>query len=403
MRTVSKIACILSIVLVGGLPAQPQPGRGKRQDPKPKPCPAATGEPLNLAQVIESLNAPDLKRCLAGFVEKRGVKFLGTPLVIETLKDLDAPPELFPLIPEPPPPPKPVLAGPLTVTCDPANCEILVNDRYQGEAIQGKKTIEGLEAGPASIRVIGAGHESETRRVDLAAGAAHAEQFNLRPIAIVRKVAGRELLDRVVRALGGVEGLATMAAFDGSGSVSVKEADGEPQEWTMTFTQRWDAVTLRLTSKKGECNPSIHTGAAEGNCKGKLRGSPEEIQAARIALSFQRSQIGPALGRLMTVSVAPAEGLPAPAFQFDAGGQAYRVTMSIANGEESLPLDLVYRPAKDAAPAKSEYSNYMKVEGTRFPGKIAMTESDDGKPRSTVFVINRVMNHESAPPPKKGR
>jgi hypothetical protein len=310
---------------------------------------------------------------------------------------LSAPVELIRLIPEPPLPPKPSLAGPLTIACEPANCEIVVNDRYYGEAEQGQKTINGLPAGPAIVRVSGPLREAEVRKTELQPDAAHREMFALRPVAEIRSVAGRELLNRTIRSLGGVEGLDMIAELEGHGAVEVKGPDGDSQEWTLHFVQRWDEVTLRLAGKKGECTASIDTGPAEAACKGKLRGSPDEVQAARIVLSFHRSQLAATLGRLVTASVTSASGAK-PAFEAEADGVSYRVEV----GGQNLPAAMIYRPRKDVPAVKAEFSDYIEIEGARFPKEVAVTEAEDGKDRTTVFHLSEVKSRRT-PSGRKSR
>jgi hypothetical protein len=391
------------MVLVTGIGASgqfvgpnPQPKR-RKAEVKPRPCTDLAGEPLNLSDVITALVAPERKQCIAGQVEKRGVSFQRTALITDTLRGLSAPPELIRLIPETPPPAKPAYAGPLTIACQPANCEIVVNDRYYGEAKQGEKTIDGLPAGPTVLRVSGSLMEAEVRNTDLPPEAAHREAFALRPVAEIRSAAGRDLLNRTIRALGGVEGLNTMAEFEGRGTVEVKTGDSDPQEWTLNFQQKWDEVSLRLVRQKGECTATIHTGPAEATCKGKLRGSPDEVQAARIALSFHRSQLAAALGRLVTANVTSASGTKA-AFQAETDGASYRVEV----GEQNLPVEMIYRPRKDVPPVKAEFSDYTEMEDTRFPQQIVLTEPDDGKDRSTVFRFSEVKSQRTQSA-RKGR
>src|SRR6476659_3744217 len=79
------------------------PAKGKA----PRPCAESVGDPFTFAQIIEGLRTTDVKRCLVQYVEKRGVKFQATEFVEETLKELNAPPDLFRLIPRVPEQPKP--------------------------------------------------------------------------------------------------------------------------------------------------------------------------------------------------------------------------------------------------------------------------------------------------------
>jgi hypothetical protein len=57
-------------------------------------------------------------------------------------------------------------------------------------------------------------------------------------------------------------------------------------------------------------------------------------------------------------------------------------------GMDGLPVRLIYRIADGNAPIQVEYSNYLKVADTRYPGKISIGRLNESP--SWVFVLNNV-------------
>src|SRR5262245_5829771 len=106
-----------------------QPQRGQRAAP-PKPP-----TPLTLRQVVAALVTTKSSARVEDQVSKAGVQFQATPAVVDILKQFGASAKLISMIPVPPPPPEPPapkVAGPLTVVCEPKDCSVLLDEKYEG-------------------------------------------------------------------------------------------------------------------------------------------------------------------------------------------------------------------------------------------------------------------------------
>jgi hypothetical protein len=383
---------------LAGLPVQAEQkvrAKDSAKGKSPRPCAESVGDPFTFAQIIEGLRTTDVKRCLVQYVEKRGVKFQATEFVEETLKELNAPPDLFRLIPRVPEPPKPPVAGPLTVTCQPRDCEIIINNRLHGNTENGQKVISGLPTGGTTILVRANSGENESRRLDLPADTARTEKFELRPDKTVLRHSGREILNRTVISLGGVEGLATLADSEGSGTVAFTDSGKQPVEWTMRFSQRWAAANLTFRSSKGECSARVSAEATSAECKGKLKNSGDENELARIAQLFSRSQLAPVLARLLTRDVVRSQSSDGTLVETEGGPESYQLRVDA----EGLPVQIVYTAKAGADPFRIDYANYLKGENSRFPGRITAPDAT-GAP--VVFVVTSSRARPSAPVKKGG-
>ena len=101
MRTAIYLTSLFIFSGICQLPAQRKPLE------KPLECREVANGPYSFATVFTWLDNRRDRLCVVKWVEKGHVTFQATPLVKETLKELDAPDGLLELIGEQPPPPPP--------------------------------------------------------------------------------------------------------------------------------------------------------------------------------------------------------------------------------------------------------------------------------------------------------
>ena len=126
-----------------------------------KADPFLTGPPWTFEEVLRGVGALFPAR-LEAAVEARGVDFFPTEAEEKQLRQAGAPETLIELIEKkgasykPPPPPKPVTAGVLTLTCAPVECNIEINGKPAGFTKAGVRRFvcKHLTGNPASARVI---------------------------------------------------------------------------------------------------------------------------------------------------------------------------------------------------------------------------------------------------------
>jgi len=349
-------------------PAPPTPGAAtKKTTTQAKPQP-----PMTLRQVIESLISLRSSNRVADLISRRSVTFKLDPGVTEILKEFGADQKLLSLIPSPPPVvtpklPAPKVAGSLTVVCEPTDCAVVVNDLYKGPTTERKKSVTGLPAGAATILVFADGYENVTRRIELAEEKPHEEKFSLKKTTLLRQQGASAAMLKTLAELGGIDGMVEFGDIEGTGTLHWTDSSGQVQEWPMTFRKRLGKeLTTTFKTKDGQCSASISGANSRHECRGGLRGSGEKIteQAVSLFLSYQVLDVAQTLlKRPLVASEADDSHLTS-----SNGVDEYELTI----GENDLPSELVYRIGSSTAPIRVQYSNYLKMPKSRYPGRTAI-------------------------------
>jgi hypothetical protein len=313
-----------------------------------------------------------------------GVQFQATPDIVAILKDLGASPKLISLIPPPklppapPQPPPPKIAGPLTIVCEPIECDVAVNQKYEGPTDKNHKTVMGLPPGEATIQIFADGYEHLTQRTMLEEGKAKEEKFLLKRTASARQDSGKASVLKALTSLGGVEGLVDLAEIDIEGTMQWTDVDNQTQQWTVSFNKR-PGKNLVATFKTagGQCNASIQAQTAKQDCRGALKnGEKIAEQGTSLFLSYQLQDVLNALLQRPLVTSETDENRVESSDTKD----SYTLTLT----KDGLPADLVYRIG-DADPIEAQYSNYMTVNKGRYPGHISLGRPNN--PPSWVFTL----------------
>jgi PEGA domain len=347
---------------------QPQPQRGQRGTTAKPP------EPLTLRQVIEALSAQrGNPRRAEDLVSKAGVQFQASPAVLDILKEFGASPKLLSMIPAPPPPPPtvkppaPRVAGPLTVICEPKDCNVVIDNRYEGVTDQNRKTINGLPPGTANVTVFADGYENVTRQVQLQEDKAAEEKFSIKRSMLVRQAIGSASFLETMATMGGAEGLAVLGDIEGTGTLQWTNSDRTVEEWAVTF-QKHIGPNLSVTykAKDGQCTASISGQTAKQECRGELRNRGEKIaeQGTALFLSYQLPAI---IHALLSRPVIASE-MDNNRLESSTEKDSYVLTL----GKDGLISDLVYRIGSADMPIQVRYSNYLNLNPGRYPGRISM-------------------------------
>jgi hypothetical protein len=363
-------------------PAQPQqPPAGRRAAPPPKPQP-----PMTLRQVIESLISLKSSARVEDLVSRRGLQFQSNPAVLDILKDFGGGPKLLAMIPAPPAPPvppAPKIAGALVIACEPKDCSVVVNDIYKGPTSQNKVTVPDLRAGEVTVQVFADGYEGESRKIQLEEGKAEEAKFSLKRTAFNRQQAASAASLKIVAGLGGMDGLAELGDIEGSGTVNWTDSSGKVQEWPMTFQKRAGKDLLAtFKTRDGQCQASILGQSAKQECKGGFKGTGEKVaeQAASLFLSYQVQDVMQTLlSRELLASEASDDRLES---------SSSRDGYLLAIGPDGMPADLIYRTAESDMPIQVQYSNYLKLNKGRFPGRTAIGRLNS--PPVFVFTVTSV-------------
>jgi hypothetical protein len=237
--------------------ASPQAGAAENKSTSAKKTdPFVSGPPLTLDQVQRLLrqDAIPLRRRKEA-IQNRGVAFAMSRDTIEKLKSAGASDEILDLIestihphpaavPVPAPAPTPVLRGGLTVTCEPAECDISLNGTARGSSQGGVMELAGIAPGKWVIDISKDGYVSRQSDVAIEANKTASISAVLDPTRTTQEVLGAELFKKVVDALGGEGGLKALSSVQAAGSTTVAR-DGNSVRWTVLMRNRPDRALFQ--------------------------------------------------------------------------------------------------------------------------------------------------------------
>ena len=384
------IVCVIAIACTMTFGQVPPVPKAQQPPPQQTPRPAAKGAakvptPLTLRQVLESLSTLKNSKRVEDQISRAGVSFRGTPETLDILKQFGASAKLISMIPappatpEPPKPAEPKIAGALTVACEPLDCMVVVRGKYEGKTAQGRKTINGLEPGVVNVEVFADGYEHVIQSVQMEEGKPREENFSLKPGTVLRQQNAKAALLKVMSSLGGIDGLSELADIEGSGTLKWTASDGSVEQWPMTFNKRVGRdLVITFKPRDGQCTGSVAAKVVKAECRGGLKNSGEKIaeQGTSLFLSYQLQDV---LNTLMARPMTMSEGrMESPDSQDN-----YVLTI----GKDGLITELIYSIGEDP-PIRIQYSNYLTVNRSRYPGRIAMGRQN-AEP-AWVFTINSV-------------
>ena len=336
-------------------------------------APVKTPTPLTLRQVIESLSSLRNSSRVEDLISKAGVQFEATPAVVDILKQFGASPKLISMIPVPPPPPPPPqppapkVAGPLTIACEPGDCAVVIDEKYEGLTDQNRKTISGLRPGETTVQIFADGYEHLTRRIALEEGKPTEERFLLKRSLIVRQNSARASLVKAIASLGGIDGLVELGEIDVDATMQWTDNEGQVQDWPVTFNVR-PGKNLIATFKTatGQCKVSILPQNTKQECKGELKNGGDKIaeQGASLFLSYQLQDV---LHALLQRPLIASEQDDNRVESLDTK-DSYVLTL----GDDGSPTALIYRIANADSAIQVQYSNYSNVGKGRYPGQISV-------------------------------
>ncbi|MGH9594185.1 MAG: hypothetical protein ACRD5L_13925, partial [Bryobacteraceae bacterium] len=214
-------------------------GQTKKKTPKES---ILSGSPLSFEDVLEGA-AHLFPARLQAVIDKRGINFFPTQEQEKQLRDAGATEALVEVIEKagasfkpPPPKPKPATAGPLTLTCAPAECTIAINGQALGPTKGGVKHVDGWVIGTApniTVDFKKDGYIGQQASILLKAGVPAAKAMTLAPTQETQETFGHDVLNSVLMKLGGKDGWHDAGLLKESGSGSLFQAGGQRSEWSV--------------------------------------------------------------------------------------------------------------------------------------------------------------------------
>jgi hypothetical protein len=332
-------ALLFTLVGAAGLFASACAAQGRDLKIAPETDRFLKGKPFSLDDLRVALAVPEPR--LRKAIENRGLDFVLVPGDLEKLREAGASESLLQLVrqhartpPPPPEPPKPVL-GNLGLTCEPAECEILVNGASKGVTSGGKLDLTGLPAGSVTIDFRKDGYVTVQVAASVEPGRMTPAFARLEPDQATREVRGAELYRRILDSFGGEAALRDLRSVTVAGTAEVFAPGGKRSSWSMQSRLKLpDKAFYRV--KGGSLTYEFAYAGAQYSSNGKIKG--EEAQRFETYFRMYREyQIPLLLDRIARYKLIAPRVLPVP-------GEDYFLVADGVTEKITLALDRDSRP-----------------------------------------------------------
>jgi hypothetical protein len=363
------------------------PGRTAPSDQKPahakKPSdPFLTGDPFSLDQMLVLLkqDAIPLRRRKEA-IESRGIDFALSADTLAKLESAGASGEILDVIkskakPVTPPPvaPKPVAKGMLNLTCAPAECEVSLNGTTIGPTAGGKLEVAGLTPGDWVVDFSKEGFAAHHATVTVEPAKSSMVSASLDPDRAAREAFGKQLFEKMIRALGGADGLKILSSVQATGSTTLWGHSGASVRWTLLMRNRSDRALFQ--AKAGSILHEVMFDGSQFKASKNLKGD-EALQLPTDFGMIRDDQLPALIARLQGSNYKLVADHPDPV-----ASEEYSILAESGTEKISIGLDADLRPqrvkiATDAGigSALITYADYIQ-NGNAFYPKTMLIKPD---------------------------
>lgn len=343
--------------------------------------PFFTGAPFSLNDLLQRVGVIADRR-LSIAIERRGISFAPSQADLDKLKQAGASEELLTRIKvKAPPPPKPVIpvkpaiAGPMTLQCVPAECEISINGKPRGTTSRGSLTVEGLPAADTVIDFKKEGFEGQQISVAVRPSVLSAHSVKLKPTATHQASLGKDLLAKMTEKLGGAAALQQASGTTSSGSAVLWQSGGQKTEWKILARLKLPKMSyLEINGNGMKWWTSVSGDDVKADGSKQMRGGPVAGEMEKLALVYRDYQPAALVARLKTMHLTAPDGVA------EASG-AWRLHAA-ADGEGALNVFLTpeYTPmrvvSESGAGAEIIYADYAIVQKAWYPKSMTIKFPD---------------------------
>jgi hypothetical protein len=256
----------------GNAATDPKPGHGKKADP------FLNGDPFTLDQVLLLLKQDAIPmRRRKEAIENRGIAFALSSDTLAKLESAGAPDEILDVIKSKGKPaaaaasaPKVAAKGSLNLTCAPAECQVSLNGTSIGPTSGGTLEATGLTPGNWVIDFSKEGFAGNQSTVMVAAEKSAAVVVTLEPDRAAREAFGTHLFQKVIRSIGGEDGLKALGSVQAAGSTTLWDRDGKSVRWTLLMRNRADRGLFQ--AKSGRLFHEVMFSGSEFKASKNLKG-----------------------------------------------------------------------------------------------------------------------------------
>jgi hypothetical protein len=372
LSTVWAAVLGMALIAVLGLaaPNDQKPAHGKKSSD-----PFLTGDPFTLDQVLILLKQDAIPmRRRKEAIESRGIAFALSSDTLSKLESAGASGDILDVIKHKAKPatpataaaPKPVAKGMLNLTCAPAECQVSLNGTAIGPTAGGKLEVAGLTPGNWVVDFAKEGFVAHQSTVVIEPAKSTMVTATLDLDRAAREAFGKQLFQKMIRALGGDEGLKTLGSVQASGSTTLWGRDGTSVRWTVLMRNRTDRALFQ--AKAGRI---LHEVMFEGNefkASKNLKGD-EALQLPTDFGLIRDNQLPALIARLQGPNFKLVANHPDPV-----PGEDYAILAESGTEKISIGLDADLRPQRvriatdtGIGSALITYSDYIQNGNAFYP------------------------------------
>jgi|SRR5579871_1474505 len=394
MRLAIKSSYLPAVCLaLAGLVSQAAFAVDKKAPAKPAD-PFLSGAPFTLEQTLKlaAQEAIPLRRRKEA-IQSRGVDFTWSEKIHDQLKSAGASEELVEAIkgkarmaPIPIPKAPPAVGG-LTLACAPAECEVSVNGTVRGYTAQGVMELAGVPAGNAVIDFRKAGFMSKQYVIAVGEGKTASVSALLDPGRETQYAYGKDLLAKMIAALGGEEVAQQMASVQATGSITLWGAGGASVRWGLLLRNRPDRALFE--AKSGNIVHDVMFQGSEFTASKSLKGQDalelpadfgfvRDNQLAAIIAKLRGGQY-----KLLAPRLAPGQDE-----EFSLFGEGGTDKISIGFDTEWRPLRVRIATETGVGSLLVTYGDYTRVNNAWYPK--TMQIKPEGRPQGIELHLDTI-------------
>jgi hypothetical protein len=342
----TTVWCAVFVTALTAVPGIAAPNDPRSAHAKKASDPFLTGDPFTFDQVLLLLkqDAIPLRRRKEA-IENRGLAFSLSTDMLSKLESAGASGDILDVIkskakPAPPPvvAPKPVAKGMLELTCAPAECQVSLNGTAIGATAGGKLEVAGLTPGNWVVDFTKEGFTAHQSTVVVESAKSTMAAAMLEPGLAAREAFGKQLFQKMVRALGGDDGLKTLGSVEASGSTTLWGHDGTSVRWTLLMRNRTDRALFQV--KTGRILHEVMFEGSEFKASKNLKGD-EALQLPTDFGMIRDNQLPALIARLGGPNYKLIANHPDPA-----PGEDYSIVAESGTDKISIALDANSRPQR---------------------------------------------------------
>lgn len=344
------------------------------------------GEPFTLDQVLILLkqDAIPLRRRREA-IENRGLSFPLSSDVLAKLESAGASGEILDAIkakakqlPVPPPVPKIVPKGSLNLACAPLECQITLNGTALGSTAEGKLQASGLTPGKWVVDFSKEGFHTNQTTVLVEPAKSSSVTVTLEADVAAREAFGSQLFQKIVRTLGGQDGLKSLVSVQAVGSTTLWGRDGKSVRWTLLMRNSADRGLFQ--AKSGRIFHEVMFAGTEFKASKNLKGD-DALQLPTDFGMIRDNQLPALIARLQNggFKMAADHPNPAPSDDFVLFADNGTVKVSVALDRNSRPDRVKIATAAGIGSSLITYSDYVQNGNTFYPKTMLIKPEGDGQ------------------------